>query len=259
MHSATILIAEDNPVNQKLALFQLQHLGYQAHVVSNGYEVIDALMAPPAGTTWDVILMDCQMPELDGFAATSAIRAMERQTGGHIPIVAMTANAMEGDRETCLRAGMDDYLPKPTNIAQLRQILESILGPEPEILPPSLDRSMLNELRTMVGESAPEFVDELIDLFQTDTPELIATMREAVANRDAATLRRAAHSCRGTSMNLGAGPLSELCSELEQISKRGSIPDAADDFLARISAEYQRVVEALDSERSIARTNIVTP
>jgi CheY-like chemotaxis protein/HPt (histidine-containing phosphotransfer) domain-containing protein len=250
----TILVAEDNPVNQKLALFQLRYLGYQAHAVGNGREAVNAIAAPPPGTTWALILMDCQMPELDGFAATAAIRAAERQTGGHIPIVAMTANAMEGDRETCLHAGMDDYLPKPVNIEQLRQVLERMLLAQPEALPVPLEPAVLEELRTMIGDTAPEFVNELIDLFQSDTPELLAKMRKAIAERDTTALRRTAHSGRGTSANLGANRLSELFGELEQSAKSGITGDAME-CLARIDAEYQRVADALEYERSIMRAS----
>ena len=115
-----VLVAEDNVVNRKLALQQLKKLGYRAHAVENGAEAI----AEVARHEFDVVLMDCQMPEVDGFEATVAIRKAERSTGRHVPIVAMTANALEGDREACLAAGMDDYLAKPVQLAELRAILE---------------------------------------------------------------------------------------------------------------------------------------
>jgi CheY-like chemotaxis protein len=116
----TVLVAEDNPVNRKLALQQLKKLGYGAHAVTDGREAIAAV----TNGNYDLILMDCQMPEVDGFEATREIRRSEAELGGHIPIVAMTANTLEGDREACLAAGMDGYLPKPVQLAALRAVID---------------------------------------------------------------------------------------------------------------------------------------
>ena len=118
--SVLVLVAEDNPVNRKLALQQLKKLGYAAHAVADGREAIDAVVRDD----YDLVLMDCQMPEVDGFEATREIRRAESARGRHVPIVAMTANALEGDREQCLAAGMDDYLAKPVQLAALRAVVE---------------------------------------------------------------------------------------------------------------------------------------
>ncbi len=118
--TATILVVEDNLVNQKLALLQLKKLGYQGEAVNNGREAVQAATAQ----RFALILMDCQMPEMNGFEATAAIRATEARTGLHVPIIAMTANAMQGDREVCVGAGMDDYLTKPVRLETLRAVVE---------------------------------------------------------------------------------------------------------------------------------------
>lgn len=115
-------MAEDNPINQKVAILQLQKLGYTAQAVTNGREVIEVLAR--AADQYALVLMDCQMPEMDGFAATRVIRKTELTSGRHIPIIAMTADALEGDRDRCIAAGMDDYLSKPVNLDNLRKVLE---------------------------------------------------------------------------------------------------------------------------------------
>jgi len=120
---ARILLVDDHPPNRTIVLQQLRRLGYEADIARNGREAIDAAL----GGRYELVLMDCVMPEVDGFEATRQIRARER-SGGHVSIVAMTANAMEGDREACLRAGMDDYIAKPVRLAQLRRIVERYMG-----------------------------------------------------------------------------------------------------------------------------------
>ncbi len=120
--TASILLAEDNPTNQKMALLQLEKLGFKAEAVANGRKAVDAVVHD--ANSYALILMDVQMPEMDGLAATRAIRKAELTTGRHIPIIAMTANVMQGDREACIAAGMDDYISKPVNRDKLRQVLE---------------------------------------------------------------------------------------------------------------------------------------
>ncbi|MGH7328217.1 MAG: response regulator, partial [Polyangiaceae bacterium] len=121
---ARILLVDDHPPNRTIVLQQLRRLGYVADVAGDGREALDAVRM----SRYDLVLMDCVMPEVDGFEATRQIRASEERSAGHVAIVAMTANAMEGDREACLRAGMDDYIAKPVRIAQLRRIVERYVG-----------------------------------------------------------------------------------------------------------------------------------
>jgi CheY-like chemotaxis protein len=167
--------------------------------------------------------MDCQMPEMDGYAATAAIRARET-SAARLPIVAMTAHAMKGDRERCLAAGMDDYLAKPLRPEQLDAVLERWLhapagapeaAPEPEPGPASM--ALVDEARARVfREDYPEIVDQLIELFQDSTPPLLRELREGAEAGDAETVRRAAHKLKGSCQNIGASGMAAQVAELER-------------------------------------------
>src|SRR6266704_6479442 len=204
-----ILLAGDKTVNQKLALRLLERMGYRADVVANGLEVLEALQRQ----RYDVILMDVQMPEMDGLEASRAIH--EEWPAEQCPrIVAMTANAMQGDREECLAAGMDDYLAKPIQINALQEALErtglwtrvhrrptSPLKPvktvplsleaEKHVEPgPPLDRAVLSELRQFQGEGEPDIVQELAEAFQFETPPLLEALRQAIVEGQPEQLKR---------------------------------------------------------------------
>jgi len=261
-----ILLAEDNTVNQKLAVRQLERMGYRADVAANGLEVLQALQRQ----SYDVILMDVQMPEMDGLEASRAIH--EEWPAEQCPrIVAMTANAMQGDREECLAAGMDDYLAKPIQINALQEALERVglwtrlhrrptsplkpvktaplsLEAEKHVEPgPPLDRAVLSELRQFQGEGEPDIVQELAEAFQFETPPLLEILREAVAKEQPEQLRRAAHNLKGSSHNLGARTMATLSAELETIGKNGTVQGAAE-LVTRLEQEYQRVCQALAAE-----------
>jgi CheY-like chemotaxis protein/HPt (histidine-containing phosphotransfer) domain-containing protein len=265
-----LLLAEDNTVNQKLALRLLARMGYRADVAANGLEVLEALQRQ----RYDVILMDVQMPEMDGLEASRAIE--EGWPAEQRPrIVAMTANAMQGDREECLAAGMDDYLPKPIQIKALQQALERAglwfqrrtaplqpLQELPEAAPPTddgrheeatpaLDPTLLAELRQFQGEGEPDIVQELAEAFQLETPPLLDTLRQAVADGRPEQLRRAAHNLKGSSNNLGAQVLAMLSAELEVIGKNGTVEGAAE-LVTRLEQEYRRVCQALAAEGASA-------
>src|SRR5207244_975539 len=186
-----ILLAEDNPMNQKVALRLLERLGYTATVAGNGLEALAALERQP----YDVVLMDVQMPELDGLDATRRIRERwPAETGPRI--VAMTANALPEDREACFAAGMDDYVAKPIRTEELARALKRV----PRIATPEgdaqnadvdLDAAAIRNLRDLGGD---EFLAEVVDAFLADAPELMATLRRSLDDGNAEELRRAAHT-----------------------------------------------------------------
>jgi CheY-like chemotaxis protein len=240
-----ILLAEDNTTNQKLALRLLQQMGYRADVAGNGLEVIEALARQP----YDVVLMDVQMPEMDGLEATRQI--CQRWMPNERPhIIAMTANAMQGDRELCLAAGMDDYIAKPVRVHELVEALgkcprhqkgESVTGTN------VIDRKVFDDLAASVGGDMT-FLGELIDTYLNDATELLAAMRRALADGNVEEFRRAAHSLKSNSANLGAMRLSALAKELEMMAKAGAL-DGAADTVARAESEYAQVKVALEQKR----------
>ncbi len=263
-----ILLAEDNTVNQKLALRLLERMGYRADVVANGLEVLEALQRQ----RYDMILMDVQMPEMDGLEATRIIH--ERWPAGEHPrIAAMTANAMQGDREECLAAGMDDYLAKPIQIKALQETLErtglwakrrttplqSFQEPSEAVAPPShngsqeeapaLDPAVLAELRQFQGEGEPDILQELAEAYLFETPPLLDALRQAAAKEEPEPLKRAAHNLKGSSNNLGAHRMAALSAQLETMGKLGTVERAAE-LVMRLEQEYQRVCRALADERA---------
>ncbi|MBA3945548.1 MAG: PAS domain-containing protein [Herpetosiphonaceae bacterium] len=256
-----ILVVEDNPVNQRITRMQLEKLGYGVDVASNGREALRVLAEAQGTTPWGLVLMDCQMPEMDGFEATAAIRATEHSTGLHLPIVALTANALLGDVARCLRAGMDDYLAKPVGLDELRATIERWVAasaprrdpaPAPQYLMPkaaTLDHAMLNELRGLQEEGMPDLLSELVDLFMDEAPRLITAIRAAITMGDAGALRVAAHTLKGCSSNLGALVLAGECKKLEDLGRGGALGDAPRGFEA-VEMEYARAATALRQERA---------
>jgi PAS domain S-box-containing protein len=273
-HPLRILLAEDNVVNQKVALRLLGQMGYRADVASNGLEAVDAVERQ----TYDVVLMDVQMPELDGFEASREIN--RRWPGERRPrIVAMTANAMQGDRELCVAAGMDDYVAKPIRVEELVTALERTprrtdgapggpatsrptdragvgAGPaeagaragsrDPAPTAPAppagaIDGATFDTLTRSMGEA---FVAELIDTFVEDAQELTAQLPTALERGDVDGFRRAAHSLKSTSESLGAMDLAALARELETIARTGSLAGVGE-RLGRVADEYARAAHAL--------------
>ena len=239
--SLRILLAEDNAVNQKVALRLLDRLGYHADVATNGREAVEALERQ----TYDVVLMDVQMPELDGLDATRLIR--ERWPEARPRIIAMTANAMAEDREACFAAGMDDYVAKPIRPEEMAQALRrakplpennAVSANERAI---SFDAAALDNLKELGGD---DFLAEVIDAFLVDSPTLLATLRRSLDEQDVDELRRAAHSLKSNGATLGAQRFSELCRELEQQARNGRL-EGASERVDRIEQEYEQLQEAL--------------
>ena len=226
-HPLRILLAEDNVVNQKLAIRLLERLGYRADIAANGIEVLEALERQ----TYDLLLSDVQMPEMDGLEATR--RILRRWPEGERPwIVAMTAEAMSGDRERCLAAGMNDYLAKPIRPEELvaaikrtprREGATTAVGTTVEDGP--VDRSVLARLADGTGGDA-DFVVELIEQFVADAPSLAEAAREGVEVGDLETARRAAHTLKSNAATFGAHRLVAICRDLEAAAKRGALEDA---------------------------------
>ncbi|WP_447969454.1 response regulator [Nitrospira sp. M1] len=279
-----VLLAEDNQVNQKVAVGMLKKLGYQVDVAHNGLEALHAMNAK----TYTLILMDCQMPEMDGYDATRTIRAQEaleaqREMQGaspahsrltpHIPIIAMTANTMNGDREQCLEAGMDDFLPKPISLETLDDMLRRWTNqehPRPastgtaqetesthSMSPPpitsdtekqsSVDMHILDELRTLGGEDDPNFLASVIEQFLEDIPRHLEDIRTAIEHHDADSLMKAAHAFKGSCRNVGAKPLADACFALEQVGREGRTEGTLP-LLTQLETEELRVQSILQLE-----------
>jgi len=226
-----ILLAEDVALNQRFALLALEQLGYCADVAANGLEAVQAIERQP----YDVILMDVQMPELDGLEATRRIRRLH--DGVTQPyIVAMTANAMQGDREACLQSGMDDYVSKPVYLAELRAALERAAAGRPA--PRAIRAEALASLAARLDGG------ELVALYAAEAARYAAELRRALEARDAGALARAAHDLKGSSGYVGADRLVELCRRLEQKGREGTLEGAAP-LVAWTEKEIDRVRQAL--------------
>jgi PAS domain S-box-containing protein len=248
-----VLVVEDNQVNQQLTMRQIERLGYQAEVAANGRAALSAIAR--AEQPYDLILMDCQMPELDGLATTIAIRAWEQASGQRVPIVAMTANAMQGDREACLAAGMDDYLSKPVQQATLREMLERWLSggsetpePEPEAEPdPVLNLTTLNDIRALEQYDQAGLLSELAAMFTNTITNGLVSLHAAAAQADRAELRTQAHRLKGSSVSMGAVTLARKLNQLEQ-SAQHALPEQLLAEVRALEIETARVLQALEEQ-----------
>jgi CheY-like chemotaxis protein len=254
-HPLRILLAEDNIVNQKVAVRILERLGYRTDVVANGLEVLEALERQ----VYDVVLMDVQMPEMDGLEASRQI--VSRWPAEQRPrLIAMTAYALEGDRERCIAAGMDDYISKPVRVEELAESLgrSQVVGRGQRVAPSgdaaqelvprvssstdAIDSAVLDSLRAVLHKD----VGEVTGVFLDSGAKLLDDLRQALAREDIKGVERAAHTLKSSSATFGAIRLSALCRELEVMSRQGEL-DGAADKVRRIELEFERAKAALQS------------
>lgn len=260
-----LLLAEDNLINQKVALSLLRKLGYTADIVTHGRAVLNAIHARP----YDAILMDCQMPELDGYETTRELRRNEAagEFGRQAPhyVIALTANAMAGDRERCLASGMDDFLTKPLAEEALRRALARAVSrvgvdddselPTPDSTGsengslPTLDPAMLEVFRSLRTADGPDPIAELVDLFVEDLPLRLTALKEACEKFNPVDLKAAAHTLKGSASNVGGRRLAELCSQVES-DCTGNGSNGVAVLLQEIEREAGRLREALELEKT---------
>jgi two-component system, sensor histidine kinase and response regulator len=229
-----ILLAEDNAVNQRVAVMTLEKMGHKVSVAAHGKAALELL----ATDRFDVVLMDVQMPIMSGDEATASIRDLERGTGRHIPIIAMTAHAMKGDRERLLNAGMDDYLAKPIQSAELLRLLEKYTPTQP---PDQEEPALLNReaaLACMGGDA--NILADIAGLFLEDYPRMLIEIQAAVAARDPGALHRTAHSLKGSLGYLGARRTEALANQLE-IMGRSAEMDGARPVLTELEAHLEKL------------------
>jgi len=244
-----VLVAEDNQVNQLVATRIFEKLGHQVTVVNNGRE---ALAAVHAGK-FDLIAMDVQMPEMDGLDATRAIRAVERAAGTHIPIIAMTAHAMKGDRERCLAAGMDGYTSKPIRIRDLEQAIAQLISPinSASVSVPEAEQAdgVIDHAALLAGvDGDRRLLRELIHLFLADCPQGLAKIKDAIRCGDAGALGRAAHTLKGSVGNFARKSAFAAAQRLEIMGRDGNLDNAGEVFrtleseLARLTEELRKLI-----------------
>ena len=246
-----LLVAEDHDTNRRLALFMLEKLGYRADFVADGREAVAAWERNP----YDAILMDCQMPEMDGYAATREIRRQEAQPTHARPrpvrIIAMTANAMQGDREKCLAAGMDDYVSKPIRIESLAAALQQVATSSTPTTTPADHGVLQAHVATMLEDFGAEAVADLLGSFLSDTPPRLTELRQLALGTDLKTFGRAAHSLAGSSGIFGLNEMRLLGLQLQDLAERGSLAGHAP-LLAELESRFAAVQPEVERLRAAA-------
>ena len=244
-----VLLAEDGRVNQVVAVKLLEGRGHRVTVASNGREAVEAIEKK----RFDAVLMDIQMPEMNGYEATGKIREMEARSGRHVPIIAMTANAMKGDREKCIDAGMDDYIAKPVRSGELFRVLEYYSGvtdgprdkegSDGKESEPADDRPVFdaNQFRAAMGDDT--LMAELIDIFHQDTPKMLADIAAALDAGDAESAHRASHALKGQIGNYSAVPAFEITREFDDACREGDLDEAR-----RLHPQLLEAVDRLGDE-----------
>jgi signal transduction histidine kinase/DNA-binding response OmpR family regulator len=246
-----VLLVEDNQVNQLVAREMLAGLGCEVEVADNGREALERLRS----RSFDAVLMDCQMPEMDGYEATRELRRTELSTATHVPVIALTAHALAGDRDRCIAAGMDDYLPKPFRREQLARALARFLGrsqqpaAEPKPATPSnaspvLDLAALESIRALQSGDGPSIVGRVISAYLASAPALLEDFAQALAGSDPEKARRAVHTLKSSSANVGATRLFAASKNIEALLRDGDL-GAARDRAALLREELRCALEAL--------------
>jgi CheY-like chemotaxis protein len=240
-----VLLAEDNVVNRRLIQILLEAQGHQVTMAENGLEAVERVKAE----TFDLVLMDVQMPGMDGLVATGVIRESERGTGAHLPIVGVTAHAMKGDRERCLEAGMDGYVSKPIRPALLFEAMEEVMRKgvvaEAANSPAPPGGVILDETSLFALVSRDQsLLNELVSLFQEDGPRRLAEMNSALAAGDLGGLRRAAHTLTGASGTLCGRRTAAAARRLEELAEAGDVPGSREQ-VAVVRDELSMLSEAL--------------
>ena len=247
----SVLLVEDNMVNRTLALEMLQRLGCDAMHAGNGVEALDALDKQE----FDVVLMDCQMPVMDGFIATRKLREREEQKKKEpTRVVALTANALAGDREACIAAGMNDYLAKPFTLAQLRNILLPSKVSRSAANKVTLDHSAIEAVRQLDPDGNDRLLSRLIALYRDDSSQLLADIDNAMKAGDADSVARAAHTLKSSSANLGATNVAAIARQIEHSARNGDIselPTSVTKLRAQRTVALSEL-EALDSSAKVA-------
>uniref|UniRef100_A0A7C5ELZ4 Sensory/regulatory protein RpfC n=1 Tax=Desulfobacca acetoxidans TaxID=60893 RepID=A0A7C5ELZ4_9BACT len=262
-----VLVVEDNPVNQEVVRAMLEYLGCRVELAASGREALDVL----AHRNFDLVFMDCQMPDLDGYEVTRLFRRREQEQGqtGRTPVVALTAHALESERRKCLDAGMDDYLSKPFTLEQLQRLLEVWLQRKTQVAPgspttlsrrgeeteaigaaasrPALDARTLANLRALEDKGSPGLLSRLIRSFYTDSKGFLEELAKAAEEENGEALMRLAHRFKSGSINLGAVELAELLKKLEHLARQRDLEEAKV-LLPRILQEHARVVSTLRQE-----------
>jgi PAS domain S-box-containing protein len=249
-----VLVAEDNQVNQLVVTRILQKLGHQVTVVSNGREAVSAVQSGK----FDLIAMDVQMPEMDGLDATNAIRSWEKAAGTHIPIMAMTAHAMKGDRERCLEAGMDGYISKPIRSGELEQAIAQLISPPKPSKGPVSEVSHADDVidyATLLAgvDGDRRLLREIVRLFLADCPQRLSEIKEAIRRGDAGALGRAAHALKGSVGNFAAHKAFAACRRLENMG-RGSDLDNAGEACVTLESELMFLSDQL---RRLTRNSLI--
>ncbi|MDX1707147.1 MAG: response regulator [Desulfobacterales bacterium] len=254
MKNLKILVAEDTPFNQTFILRLLEKNNFQPILVENGRQAVDAFDPD----MFDVILMDVQMPEMDGFEATREIRQIEAETGSRIPIIAMTAYATEGDRERCLESGMDAYVSKPISATKLFKAIEALMPPAPEEASDPQDDGHKSGGLALDGllksfENDHNLFGELVDIFINDYPRMLNTLRDTLKSSDAKTLTRTAHSLKGMLRNFQAEAAADTAYILEKMGREETLDDA-DQIVDSLAHQLEQVAQKLQQlAREIAR------